>query len=159
MLWLRFLLHGMTSSQGKIADTQIVDDKTALSGSQPSTISGLAVLMPKQDTVEPVDGDGRNNSSRSNLSRALLRSAWRMSLIKNRTLEKSSGRFSAINTLDDVSSLPGKPGTSISKRPMVFMKPWRAYSTVRVNWQLRLDRCNSRCWTLVQRFRETKSGA
>ena len=114
--------------------------------------------MPKQDTVEPVD-DWFETIVEVELSRALLRALENVVDKKIERLQKSSGRFSAINTLDDVFKLAGKPGTSISKRPMVFMKPWRVYSTARVNWQLRLGSMQFAMLTsLVQRFRETKSG-
>ena len=72
--------------------------------------------MPKQDTVEPVDGDWFETTRRGqNFIQSVAQERLENVVDKNRTLEKSSGRFSAINTLDDVFKLAGQTGTDIEE--------------------------------------------
>ena len=134
----------------------------ALSGSQPSTISGLAVLMPKKDTVEPVDGDWFETIRRGqNFIQSVAQERLENVVDKKiERLEKSSGRFSAINTLDDVFKLAGQTGDFDIEETYGVHEAMAGVldRTSQLAIAAGIDAIRDAGLPLVQRFRETKSG-
>ena len=154
----------MIPTQGDTADSQVKSQmsSSSLSRSQPSTISGLAVLMPKQDTVEPVDGDWFETIRRGqNFIQSVPQDRLENVVDKKiERLEKSSGRFSAINTLDDVFKLAGQTGDFNIEETYGVHEAMAGVldCTSQLAIAAGIDAIRDAGLSLVQRFRETKSG-
>ena len=127
-----------------------------------SEVSGLAVLMPKPATVEPVDADwfsavARGDNFIESVSNERL---GKVVDKKIERLEKSSGRFSAINTLDDVFKLAGQTGDFDIADVYGVDEAMAGVldRTSQLAIAAGIDAMRDAGLPLVERFRETKTG-